>query len=168
METDEKYVCCNADEGDPGAFMDRSVLEGDPHVVLEAMAIAGYAIGAQPGYIYVRAEYPVAVARLETAINQARQKGLLGQNIFGSDFSFDIGLRLGAGAVSAARKRLCLPPLRATGANPVPQTSFPCQTRAVWQAYHFEQRRDLCQRSRHYFEGRKVVFLHWNGKIPRY
>ena len=94
----EKYVCCNADEGDPGAFMDRSVLEGDPHVVLEAMAIAGYAIGATQGYIYVRAEYPIAVERLENAIKQAREYGLLGNNIFGTDFSFDIGLRLGAGA----------------------------------------------------------------------
>ena len=94
----QKYVCCNADEGDPGAFMDRSVLEGDPHVVLEAMTIAGYAIGASQGYIYVRAEYPIAVERLRIAIGQAREYGLLGNNIFGTDFSFDIDLRLGAGA----------------------------------------------------------------------
>ena len=93
-----KYICCNADEGDPGAFMDRSVLEGDPHSVLEAMAIGGYAIGAHQGYIYVRAEYPIAVKRLEIAIKQAREYGLLGKNIFGSGFDFDIGLRLGAGA----------------------------------------------------------------------
>ena len=93
----QKYVCCNADEGDPGAFMDRSVLEGDPHVVLEAMAIAGYAIGADQGYIYVRAEYPIAVKRLEIAINQAREYGLLGKDIFGTGFNFDIDLRLGAG-----------------------------------------------------------------------
>ena len=103
---DQKYVCCNADEGDPGAFMDRSVLEGDPHVVLEAMAIAGYAIGASQGYIYVRAEYPIAVKRLEIAIGQAREYGLLGKNIFESGFDFDIELRLGAGALSAARRRL--------------------------------------------------------------
>ncbi|MDE7288482.1 MAG: NAD(P)H-dependent oxidoreductase subunit E, partial [Oscillospiraceae bacterium] len=97
-DADQKYVCCNADEGDPGAFMDRSVLEGDPHVVLEAMAIAGYAIGATQGYIYVRAEYPIAIKRLEIAINQAREYGLLGKNIFDSGFDFDIELRLGAGA----------------------------------------------------------------------
>ncbi len=97
-DADQKYVCCNADEGDPGAFMDRSVLEGDPHVVLEAMTIAGYAIGASQGYIYVRAEYPIAVKRLEIAIGQAREYGLLGKDIFGSGFDFDIELRLGAGA----------------------------------------------------------------------
>ena len=95
---DQKYVCCNADEGDPGAFMDRSVLEGDPHAVLEAMAIAGYAIGASQGYIYVRAEYPIAIKRLAIAIGQAREYGLLGKNIFNTGFDFDIGLRLGAGA----------------------------------------------------------------------
>ena len=94
----QKYACCNADEGDPGAFMDRSVLEGDPHSVLEAMAIAGYAIGASQGYIYVRAEYPIAVKRLQIAIKQAKDYGLLGDNIFGTGFKFDIGLRLGAGA----------------------------------------------------------------------
>ena len=97
-KADQKYVCCNADEGDPGAFMDRSVLEGDPHCVLEAMAIAGYAIGANQGYIYVRAEYPIAVKRLEIAIDQAREYGLLGKNIFGTGFDFDIDIRLGAGA----------------------------------------------------------------------
>ncbi|MSS42731.1 NADH-quinone oxidoreductase subunit NuoF [Anaerosalibacter bizertensis] len=95
---DKKYVICNADEGDPGAFMDRSILEGDPHSVLEAMAIIGYAIGSDQGYIYVRAEYPIAVHRLEVAIEQARENGLLGKNIFGTDFDFDIELRLGAGA----------------------------------------------------------------------
>jgi (2Fe-2S) ferredoxin len=95
-DADQKYVCCNADEGDPGAFMDRSVLEGDPHVVLEAMAIAGYAIGASQGYIYVRAEYPIAVERLKIAIGQAREYGLLGKNIFNTGFDFDIDLRLGA------------------------------------------------------------------------
>ena len=97
-DADQKYVCCNADEGDPGAFMDRSVLEGDPHAVLEAMAIAGYAIGANQGYIYVRAEYPIAVERLKIAISQAREMELLGKDIFGTGFDFDIDLRLGAGA----------------------------------------------------------------------
>ena len=91
-------MCCNADEGDPGAFMDRSILEGDPHVVLESMAIAGYAIGASQGYIYIRAEYPIAVKRLQKAIDQAHEYGLLGKDIFGTGFDFDISLRLGAGA----------------------------------------------------------------------
>ena len=95
---DTKYVVCNADEGDPGAFMDRSILEGDPHAVLEAMEIAGYAVGAEKGYIYVRAEYPIAVQRLKIAINQAREYGILGKNIFGTNFNFDIEIRLGAGA----------------------------------------------------------------------
>ncbi len=97
-KADQKYIVCNADEGDPGAFMDRSVLEGDPHAVIEAMAIGGYAIGATKGYIYVRAEYPVAVQRLQTAINQAKEMGLIGKNILGSKFNFDIDIRLGAGA----------------------------------------------------------------------
>ena len=97
-DADQKYVCCNADEGDPGAFMDRSVLEGDPHALLEAMTIAGYAIGASQGFIYVRAEYPIAVERLKIAIAQAREMELLGDDIFGSGFSFNIDLRLGAGA----------------------------------------------------------------------
>ncbi|NLA53701.1 MAG: NADH-quinone oxidoreductase subunit F, partial [Clostridiales bacterium] len=95
---DKKYVICNADEGDPGAFMDRSVLEGDPHSVLEAMAITGYAIGSHEGYIYVRAEYPIAVSRLALAIEQAKEYGLLGKDILGSGFDFDIHIRLGAGA----------------------------------------------------------------------
>ncbi|MBQ1391296.1 MAG: NAD(P)H-dependent oxidoreductase subunit E, partial [Firmicutes bacterium] len=94
----QKYVVCNADEGDPGAFMDRSVLEGDPHAIIEAMAIAGYAIGATKGYVYVRAEYPIAVKRLNIAIEQAREYGLLGENIFDSGFDFDLQIRLGAGA----------------------------------------------------------------------
>ena len=97
-QAEQKYMVCNADEGDPGAFMDRSVLEGDPHAVLEAMAIGGYAIGASEGYIYVRAEYPIAVKRLQIAIEQAREYGLLGKNIFDSGFDFDVYIRLGAGA----------------------------------------------------------------------
>lgn len=97
-ESDIKYVCCNADEGDPGAFMDRSILEGDPHSVIEAMAIAGYTIGASQGFVYIRAEYPIAVQRLKIAIDQARAYGLLGEDIFGSGFCFDIEIRLGAGA----------------------------------------------------------------------
>lgn len=97
-DSDTKYIVCNADEGDPGAFMDRHILETDPHSVLEGMAIAGYAVGANYGYIYVRAEYPIAVRRLRAAIAQAEEKGLLGNNILGTDFSFHLELRLGAGA----------------------------------------------------------------------
>jgi len=98
QENKDKFIICNADEGDPGAFMDRSILEGDPHCVIEAMAIGGYAIGADNGIIYIRAEYPLAIARLNTALTQAREVGLLGKNIFGTDFSFDIRLKYGAGA----------------------------------------------------------------------
>lgn len=124
---DQKYVCCNADEGDPGAFMDRSVLEGDPHVVLEAMAIAGYAIGATQGYIYVRAEYPIAVERLEIAIKQAREYGLLGNNIFGTDFSFDIGLRLGAGAFVCGEETALMTSIEGNRGEPRPRPPFPAE-----------------------------------------
>ena len=123
----QKYVCCNADEGDPGAFMDRSVLEGDPHVVLEAMAIAGYAIGATQGYIYVRAEYPIAVQRLEIAIKQAREYGLLGKNIFGTDFSFDIGLRLGAGAFVCGEETALMTSIEGNRGEPRPRPPFPAE-----------------------------------------
>lgn len=124
---DMKYVCCNADEGDPGAFMDRSVLEGDPHVVLEAMSIAGYAIGAKQGYIYVRAEYPIAVERLRIAINQAREKGMLGQNIFGTDFSFDIDLRLGAGAFVCGEETALMTSIEGNRGEPRPRPPFPAE-----------------------------------------
>ena len=123
----QKYVICNADEGDPGAFMDRSVLEGDPHAVLEAMAIAGYAIGANMGYIYVRAEYPIAVKRLEIAINQARELGLLGQNIFGTDFSFDIEIRLGAGAFVCGEETALMASIEGHRGEPTPKPPFPAQ-----------------------------------------
>ena len=121
----QKYVCCNADEGDPGAFMDRSVLEGDPHVVLEAMAIAGYAIGADQGYIYVRAEYPIAVERLQIAINQAREYGLLGKNIFESGFDFDIELRLGAGAFVCGEETALMTSIEGNRGEPRPRPPFP-------------------------------------------
>ena len=124
---DQKYVCCNADEGDPGAFMDRSVLEGDPHVVLEAMAIAGYAIGADMGYIYIRAEYPIAVKRLEIAIKQAREYGLLGENIFGTDFSFDVGIRLGAGAFVCGEETALMTSIEGKRGEPRPRPPFPAQ-----------------------------------------
>lgn len=126
-DADQKYVCCNADEGDPGAFMDRSVLEGDPHVVLEAMAIAGYAIGASQGYIYVRAEYPIAVERLEIAIQQAREYGLLGKDIFGTGFNFDIGLRLGAGAFVCGEETALMTSIEGNRGEPRPRPPFPAQ-----------------------------------------
>ena len=124
-EADQKYVCCNADEGDPGAFMDRSILEGDPHAVLEAMAIAGYAIGASQGYIYVRAEYPIAVKRLEIAINQAREYGLLGENIFDTGFNFDIELRLGAGAFVCGEETALMTSIEGNRGEPRPRPPFP-------------------------------------------
>ena len=122
---DVKYVCCNADEGDPGAFMDRSVLEGDPHAVLEAMAIAGYAIGSKQGYIYIRAEYPIAVHRLNIAIAQAREAGLLGKNIFGTDFEFDIELRLGAGAFVCGEETALMASIEGKRGEPRPRPPFP-------------------------------------------
>ncbi len=121
----QKYVCCNADEGDPGAFMDRSVLEGDPHAVLEAMAIAGYAIGASQGYIYVRAEYPIAVQRLNIAIGQAREYGLLGKDIFGTGFDFDIELRLGAGAFVCGEETALMTSIEGNRGEPRPRPPFP-------------------------------------------
>ena len=124
-EADQKYVCCNADEGDPGAFMDRSILEGDPHVVLESMAIAGYAIGASQGYIYVRAEYPIAVKRLQIAIDQAHEYGLLGNDIFGTGFNFDISLRLGAGAFVCGEETALMTSIEGKRGEPRPRPPFP-------------------------------------------
>ena len=121
----KKYVCCNADEGDPGAFMDRSVLEGDPHAVLEAMAIAGYAIGADEGYIYVRAEYPIAIHRLQVAIKQAHEYGLLGNDIFGTGFNFDIQLRFGAGAFVCGEETALMTSIEGLRGEPRPRPPFP-------------------------------------------
>ncbi len=120
-----KYIGCNADEGDPGAFMDRSILEGDPHAVLEAMAIAGYAIGANEGYIYVRAEYPIAIRRLEVAIKQAREYGLLGDDIFGTGFKFDIHLRFGAGAFVCGEETALMTSIEGKRGEPRPRPPFP-------------------------------------------
>lgn len=128
---EQKYVCCNADEGDPGAFMDRSVLEGDPHSVLEAMAIAGYAIGANQGYIYIRAEYPIAVKRLEIAIKQAKEYGVLGDNIFGTGFSFDIGIRLGAGAFVCGEETALMTSIEGHRGEPRPRPPFPA-VKGLW------------------------------------
>jgi len=125
QKRDEKYIICNADEGDPGAFMDRSVLEGDPHSVLEAMTIGGYAIGSNKGFIYVRAEYPLAVERLEIAINQSREYGLLGENILGLGFNFDIELRLGAGAFVCGEETALMQSIEGKRGMPMPKPPFP-------------------------------------------
>lgn len=130
-QDDQKYVACNADEGDPGAFMDRSILEGDPHSVIEAMAIAGYAIGANQGYIYIRAEYPIAVDRLRIAIDQAKEYGLLGDNIFGTDFSFDLDLRLGAGAFVCGEETALLTSIEGKRGEPRPRPPFPA-VKGLW------------------------------------
>ena len=127
-EGDQKYVVCNADEGDPGAFMDRSILEGDPHSVLEAMEIAGYSVGADKGYIYVRAEYPIAVQRLQVAIDQAREYGLLGKNIFGTDFSFDIEIRLGAGAFVCGEETALLESIEGRRGQPRVKPPYPANS----------------------------------------
>lgn len=127
----DKYVICNADEGDPGAFMDRSILEGDPHSVLEAMAIAGYAIGAHTGYIYIRAEYPIAVDRLKIAIDQAKELGLLGEDILGSGFNFELEIRLGAGAFVCGEETALIQSIEGKRGMPVPKPPFPAVS-GVW------------------------------------
>ena len=126
-EADQKYVVCNADEGDPGAFMDRSVLEGDPHCIVEAMAICGYATGATEGYIYVRAEYPIAVKRLQIAIDEARELGLLGKNIFDSGFDFDLHIRLGAGAFVCGEETALMTSIEGNRGEPRPRPPFPAE-----------------------------------------
>ncbi|RKD25263.1 NAD(P)-dependent iron-only hydrogenase diaphorase component flavoprotein [Caminicella sporogenes DSM 14501] len=128
---DQKYVACNADEGDPGAFMDRSILEGDPHVIVEAMAIAGYAVGANQGYVYIRAEYPIAVKRLQIAIDQAREYGLLGKDIFGSGFDFDLEIRLGAGAFVCGEETALLQSIEGKRGMPRPRPPFPA-IKGLW------------------------------------
>jgi NADH:ubiquinone oxidoreductase subunit F (NADH-binding) len=135
-----KYILCNADEGDPGAFMDRSVLEGDPHAIIEAMAIAGYAIGATQGFIYVRAEYPAAVARLYLAISQAKEHGFLGENVFGSGFNFDLELRLGAGAFVCGEETALMNSIEGKRGEPRPRPPFPA-AKGLWErAFGIEQR----------------------------
>ena len=132
VKNEQKYVCCNADEGDPGAFMDRSVLEGDPHSLLEAMAIAGYAIGSNQGYVYVRAEYPIAVKRLQIALAQAKSYGLLGKNIFGTNFSFEIEIRLGAGAFVCGEETALMTSIEGKRGEPRPRPPFPA-VKGLWQ-----------------------------------
>lgn len=130
-ESDQKYVICNADEGDPGAFMDRSVLEGDPHSVLEGLMLAGYCIGASKGYLYIRAEYPLAVERVRRAIEQARERGLLGDNILGSGFSFDADVRLGAGAFVCGEETALIASIEGKRGSPVPRPPFP-SVKGLW------------------------------------
>jgi NADH:ubiquinone oxidoreductase subunit F (NADH-binding)/NAD-dependent dihydropyrimidine dehydrogenase PreA subunit len=130
-DADQKYIVCNADEGDPGAFMDRSILEGDPHSVLEAMVIAGYAIGASYGYIYIRAEYPLAIERLKIAINQAREMGLLGENIFDSGFSFDIEIKYGAGAFVCGEETALIHSIEGERGEPTTKPPFPAES-GIW------------------------------------
>ncbi|ADL13783.1 NADH-quinone oxidoreductase subunit NuoF [Acetohalobium arabaticum] len=130
-EGDKKYIICNADEGDPGAFMDRSLLEGDPHKLLEGMIIAGYAIGADEGYIYVRAEYPLAIERLEKAIDQANEHGLLGENLFGTDFSFDLQIKAGAGAFVCGEETALMASIEGERGMPRPRPPFPAQ-KGLW------------------------------------
>ncbi|NLC69428.1 MAG: NADH-quinone oxidoreductase subunit NuoF [Clostridiaceae bacterium] len=131
-QDDEKYVCCNADEGDPGAFMDRSILEGDPHSIIEAMTIAGYAIGSKQGFIYVRAEYPIAVKRLDIAIQQAKEHGFLGENVLNTGFSFDIELRLGAGAFVCGEETALMTSIEGKRGEPRPRPPFPA-VKGLWQ-----------------------------------
>ena len=130
-KSSQKYIICNADEGDPGAFMDRSLLEGDPHSIIEGMAIAAYAIGAEQGYVYVRAEYPLAVERLELAIKQAREFGLLGKNIFNSEFSFDVDIRVGAGAFVCGEETALIASIEGKRGEPRPRPPFPAQS-GLW------------------------------------
>jgi len=130
-EGDQKYVACNADEGDPGAFMDRSILEGDPHVIIEAMAIAGYAVGATKGYVYIRAEYPIAVERLRIAIKQAKSHNLLGSDIFGSGFDFDLEIRLGAGAFVCGEETALINSIEGKRGMPRPRPPFPAH-KGIW------------------------------------
>lgn len=138
-ESDQKYVVCNADEGDPGAFMDRSILEGDPHSVLEAMEIAGYTIGANKGFIYVRAEYPIAVTRLQIAIDQARDYGILGKNIFGTGFDFDIEIRLGAGAFVCGEETALLESIEGKRRSTSCKTSISCREWTLGQTNPYKQ-----------------------------
>ena len=131
-KSEVKYVVCNADEGDPGAFMDRSILEGDPHSIIEAMAINGYAVGAQKGFVYIRAEYPLAISRLKTALNQARESGLLGNNIMGTDFSFDIEIKYGAGAFVCGEETALIHSIEGSRGEPTTKPPFPAES-GLWE-----------------------------------
>lgn len=131
VESDQKYVICNADEGDPGAYMDRSILEGDPHAVVEGMILAGYCVGASQGFFYIRAEYPLAIARIRKAIDQAYKAGLLGKNIMGSDFSFDLDIRLGAGAFVCGEETALIASIEGKRGTPIPRPPYP-SVKGLW------------------------------------
>ena len=165
---DKKYVLCNADEGDPGAFMDRSVLEGDPHSVIEAMAIAAYAVGSDEGYIYVRAEYPLAVERLENALKQAREYGLLGKDIMGTGFDFDLEVRMGSGAFVCGEETALMRSIEGKRGEPRPRPAVPGHQGTLGKAESSQQRRDLCQCAGHHFEGSRMVRLHRHRKEQRH
>ena len=143
----QKYVICNADEGDPGAFMDRSVLESDPHLVLEGMTIAAYAVGATQGYVYVRAEYPLAIVRLQTAIKQAKQLGLLGSGIFESPFNFNIDLRIGAGAFVCGEETALMASVEGKRGTPRPRPPFPAESGLDGCPTLINNVENVCQRS---------------------
>ncbi len=160
QESPIKYVVCNADEGDPGAFMDRSVLEGDPHRVLEGMAIAGQAVGAQQGYIYVRGEYGLAIQRLQNAIKQAEREHLLGGRIFDSGFQFRIDIRIGAGAFVCGEETALIASIEGRRGQPRQRPPLPARIGAVGPADANQQRRDVRQRHRHHQQGQPVVRLH--------
>ena len=153
----KKYVICNADEGDPGAFMDRGILEGDPHAVIEGMAIGAYAMGADEGYIYCRAEYPLAIARLKIAIAQAEEYGLLGENIFGTDFSFRLKIREGAGAFVCGEETALIASIEGRVGEPQPRPPFPAQSGLWGPAHQHQQCQDLVPYRPHHRSGRRLV-----------
>jgi NADH:ubiquinone oxidoreductase subunit F (NADH-binding) len=163
-----KYLTCNADEGDPGAFMNRRVLEGDPHSVIEGMIIAAYAIGATHGYIYCRAEYPLAVKTLNIGIQQARLLGLLGENILGNDFSFDLEVRMGAGAFVCGEETALIASVEGSRGEPRPPAAFPFRGWSVVQAHEQQQCRNLCQRASDYSARARVVRQYGHRKKQRY
>ena len=132
---EQKYIVCNADEGDPGAFMDRSILEGDPHSVIEGMMIAGYAIGATKGLVYIRAEYPLAISRLDKAIVSARKRGYLGKNLFGTDFEFDIEIKFGAGAFVCGEETALIHSMEGKRGEPTSKPPYPAEKRFLGYAY---------------------------------
>ena len=154
---EEKYIVCNGDEGDPGAFMDRSIMEGDPHRVIEGMIIAGIATKAHHGYIYVRAEYPLAVKRLNTAIAKAKEKGMLGKNILDSGFDFDLHVNQGAGAFVCGEGSALTASIEGNRGMPRVKTSSYCRTGLIWKANCIEQCRNICQCSFYHFKRGRLV-----------
>lgn len=163
-----KYMVCNADEGDPGAFMDRSILEGDPHSLIEGMLLGGYAIGASRGYVYVRAEYPLAVERLSNAIHQAREAGLLGEGILGSDFDFDLEIRIGAGAFVCGEETALMNSVEGRRGEPDQKPPFPFESGLFPLSHHHQQRRNPRQRPRHPLPRRGLVPRLRHGEEPRH